>query len=78
MIVAAVFVITILVLSIVGAADAQQSVKAGLPRVGIISSSGGRSDPWPHLEAFRAGLRDLGYTEGKNIQLDLRYGEGCV
>lgn len=28
------------------------------------------------LEAFRQGLRELGYAEGKNIALELRYGEG--
>lgn len=76
MIIAVVFVTTTFVFSLLGLVDAQQPVKTALPRVGLISSSGGRSDPWPHLEAFRAGLKDLGYVEGKNIQLELRYGEG--
>jgi putative tryptophan/tyrosine transport system substrate-binding protein len=32
----------------------------------------------PHVfaDAFRQGLRDLGYIEGKNILVDYRYGEG--
>ncbi len=30
----------------------------------------------PQLQAFRQGLRQLGYVEGKNIQLDLRWGDG--
>ena len=28
------------------------------------------------MEAFRQGLRDLGYVEGKNIQVEFRYTEG--
>lgn len=28
------------------------------------------------LEAFRQGLRDLGYVEDKNVQLEIRWGEG--
>jgi ABC-type uncharacterized transport system substrate-binding protein len=28
------------------------------------------------MEAFRQGLRDLGYIEGKNISVDYRFAEG--
>ena len=35
---------------------------------------GGRDQP--HLEAFKQGLRDLGYSEGKNINLEYRYAQG--
>ena len=49
-----------------------------VPRVGFIS---GRavptpSTPDPNASAFRQGLRDLGYVEGKNIALEVRYAEG--
>lgn len=46
-----------------------------VPRIGILFI-GGRDQP--HLEAFKQGLRERGYTEGKNIFLDYRYAEGKV
>jgi len=52
-------------------AQAQQPGK--LPRVGILFI-GGKDQP--HLESFKQGLREHGYTEGKNIILVYRYAEG--
>jgi putative ABC transport system substrate-binding protein len=46
-----------------------------IPRIGILFI-GGRDQP--HLESFKQGLRERGYTEGKNIVLDYRYAEGNV
>jgi putative ABC transport system substrate-binding protein len=43
------------------------------PRVGILFI-GGRDQP--HLESFKQGMRELGYTEGKNIIFEYRYAEG--
>jgi putative ABC transport system substrate-binding protein len=54
-------------------AEAQQAGK--VPRVGILFI-GSRNQP--HLEAFKQGLRERGYTEGKNILLEYRYAEGKV
>src|SRR5436309_2454454 len=53
--------------------QAQQSGK--IPRVGVLFI-GGRNQP--HLESFKQGLKERGYTEGKNILLDYRYAEGNV
>jgi ABC-type uncharacterized transport system substrate-binding protein len=47
-----------------------------MPRIGFIFSSGTPVDPSPQLEAFRLGLRDLGYVEGKNVLIERRYAEG--
>src|SRR5262249_2167862 len=49
------------------AAGAQQPGK--IPRIGII-------DDAPRWNAFRHGLRDLGYLEGQNVAFDYAYGDG--
>jgi putative tryptophan/tyrosine transport system substrate-binding protein len=56
-------------------ADAQQIKK--IPRVGVLqagSSTGLAKDQYQ--AAFRQGLRELGYIEGKNIVLETRFAEG--
>jgi putative tryptophan/tyrosine transport system substrate-binding protein len=47
-----------------------------IPRIGFVSGIGDPKTPGYHVEAFRQGLRDLGYTEGKNILVEYRYVEG--
>lgn len=52
-------------------AEAQQPAK--VPLVGFL----GPGAAVPHLvEAFRQGLRDLGYVEGQNIAVEYRWAEG--
>jgi putative tryptophan/tyrosine transport system substrate-binding protein len=53
-------------------AEAQQPKK--VPRIGFLSGGG---DP-VETEAFRQGLRELGYIEGKTIVIENRYIQGTV
>ena len=46
-----------------------------MARVGYLEF-GSAAPGSPHLEAFRRGLRELGWHEGQNIALDVRYAEG--
>ena len=53
-------------------AKAQELKK--VPRIGFLTAS---SSVFPgRIEAFRQGLRELGYVEGKNIVIEWRYTEG--
>jgi ABC-type uncharacterized transport system substrate-binding protein len=51
-----------------------QKPSAKTPRVGILTPAD--SDRTPIFDAFRAGLRDLGYVEGRNIILEFRLARG--
>jgi ABC-type uncharacterized transport system substrate-binding protein len=55
-------------------AEAQQTKK--IPRIGYLTLSS--SSPSPLQEAFRDGLRQLGYIEGQNIHVEYRYAAGKV
>jgi len=55
-------------------AEAQQPARE-VPRIGILFI-GDRNQP--HLEAFKQGLRERGYIEGKNIAIEYRYAEGKI
>jgi len=60
--------ILVLLVGCVGMSQAQQPKK--VPRIGYVSGTG------TNVEAFRQGLRDVGYIEGKNILVEYRYFEG--
>jgi putative ABC transport system substrate-binding protein len=68
-------VIPLLVSTSLGTAAAQPKEK--LPRVGYLNP-GSPSDRLSQrrLEAFRQGLRDLGYVDGRNIVIESRWAEG--
>jgi putative ABC transport system substrate-binding protein len=55
------------------AAEAQPAGK--VPRLAYLSASSAASATWA-VEAFRQGLRDLGYIEGTNILIEYRWADG--
>jgi ABC-type uncharacterized transport system substrate-binding protein len=64
-----------LIIMVLGAgaiADAQQSPPF---RIGWISNDRGSKNS-PMFDAFRDGMRELGYVEGRNLIIEARWGEG--
>jgi putative ABC transport system substrate-binding protein len=59
-----------LLLALLPHAAAQQARK--VPRIGYLAGVSANADA-PRLEAFRQGLRELGYVEGQNLQVDYRH-----
>src|SRR5215510_2497200 len=59
--------LTLLLLTV---ADAQQPKK--VPRIGYLGANPRSTSP-ARIDAFRQGLRELGYTEGKNIIIEWRF-----
>jgi len=50
---------------VVGAQPAQKA-----PRVGVLLLFGAPEQPNALVDAFRGGLRDLGYVEGQHVLID--------
>jgi putative ABC transport system substrate-binding protein len=48
---------------------------ARIPRIGYLNASSASSAA-SRVEAFRQGMRELGYVEGKNIVVEYRFAEG--
>ena len=68
-----IFLLVPLILFSVGLADAQQAKK--VHRIGFLGAAFPSSNPDRH-EAFRQGLRALGWVEGKNIAIEYRFADG--
>ena len=65
--------VAVVLLALGVTAEAQQPKK--VPRIGYLSGSS-LSVASTRVEAFKHGLRDLGYVEGKNIVIEWRSGDG--
>jgi ABC-type uncharacterized transport system substrate-binding protein len=65
--------LVVVLLAVAGIAEAQQPKK--IPRIGYLTASS-LSAVADRTEAFRQGLRELGYGEGKNIVIEYRYADG--
>jgi putative ABC transport system substrate-binding protein len=67
-------ILLIIALMCVGAiAQAQQPTK--IPRIGFLFGASPLANAG-RIEAFQQGLRELGYIEGKNVIIEVRYAEG--
>ena len=54
---------------------AVRAEQAAMPVIGVVSPLSVATAA-RNLAALRNGLRDLGYTEGKNIKIEYRFGDG--
>ena len=67
--------VVVVLLAVAVMAEAQQAMK--IPQIGYLEG-GPLSAHTSRMEAFRQGLRELGYEEGKNIVIEWRFGDGKV
>ena len=67
------FAVVLILLALPYPAMAQQKEKVS--RIGYLGSGSAKAFK-PRLDAFRRGLRELGYTEGKNLVIEERYAAG--
>jgi len=63
------------VLAVAPLSTLAQPHRPNLRRIGFLNSESA-SNQADRLEALRAGLRDLGYVEGKSIVIEIRWAEG--
>jgi putative ABC transport system substrate-binding protein len=66
-------ILSVRLVAVCASAQAQQSNTTS--RVGYLSVLSSSSDS-ARIQAFRQGLRELGYIEGQSISIETRYAEG--
>jgi ABC-type uncharacterized transport system substrate-binding protein len=64
-----------LITTLIAGALASGAVTGKLRTVGVVFGANS-STARPYEEAFRAGMRDLGYVDGKNVKILTRYANG--
>jgi putative ABC transport system substrate-binding protein len=69
------FSIFLIIAGVVVGADAPAQQTTKIPRIGFLFSFSSAVNA-DRIEAFRQGLRELGYMEGKNIVIEFRSAEG--
>ena len=62
-------------LLLLGSPDSHAQAQARVHRVGFVSPLPASPEP-PTLKAFREGLQELGYVEGRNLFIAARFAEG--
>jgi hypothetical protein len=68
------FIVTLTLSLLVRPLTVTAQPRSPVPRIGILTNAAEASTPlW---EAFRHGLRDLGYVEGQNIVVEYRFAAG--
>ena len=67
------FALSAMLFALCSSVAAQQPVK--VPRIGFLGATSPSTNA-ARIEAFRQGLRELGYVDGKNIVIEYRWAEG--
>src|SRR6266545_3275986 len=70
-----VFICSLLTILLLTGLPAQAQQPTKIPRIGYLGGISPSINP-ARIEAFRQGLRELGYVEGKNIVIEWRHAEG--
>src|ERR1700682_1884811 len=63
------------VVSLIAAPFPARTQHSSIPTIGFLS--GQSPGPWaPYVAAFRNGLNETGYVEGRNVAIEFRWAEG--